>query len=51
MKLEFFTNFSAVYPPSIVLKNTTFVALDLFLERGKWGLFTLLPDVGSRSGW
>jgi hypothetical protein len=50
--LIFSTNFSAVYPLfSVLKKHTTFIALDLFLERKKWDLFTLLPEVGSRSGW
>jgi hypothetical protein len=47
----FKTNFSSVYSLSIILKKEdNVITLDLFLERGKWGLFTLLPEAGNKSG-
>jgi hypothetical protein len=51
MKLDFFYQFfCSVSTVHYSKKTTTFITLDLFLERGKYGLFTLLPEVGSRSG-
>jgi hypothetical protein len=53
MKLEFFRQIflQFLHSPVFFKKSTTFNALDVFLEREMWGLFTLLPEDGGRSGW